>query len=416
MKLVLAAFCAYSTNGAKTYTAGLKTKAVLTTESHAVSQEPANYGKTSCQCIGINDVGGSIKASVGKDQTAEYPADLGAACEAWDHGHHPSCAVSEPLKDDFDNASYIKDNPSWCTKAWCYVDPCECDLPTQPKPAGYLPDGKYHGMPLYYSYATCGNEDSFTSAEVKMEVDLDEVPEVCNKDLDYEVVGDTSCMCIGIDGQPGSNLITINEEQFTYPADLGGKCAAWDDGYHPDCKGDNNDGNHPEWCQAKWCFVDPCSCSLATPPKTSNYISGAKYQGLAVYYSYAACGDSDSYTDSESKNACVNQKSEKECKKLDKCAWNERGDECLGKELVNLCKKKFVDPEQTQLYDDDVDEKVLLEEEQKKKEAEDEKREDAENKEGRGTSEDEKSKDEKSTDEKTEDEKSGDAESEDEKM
>ena len=32
-----------------------------------------------------------------------------------------------------------------------------------PKPSAYLPDAKYQGKPVHFSYATCGGKDSFST-------------------------------------------------------------------------------------------------------------------------------------------------------------------------------------------------------------------------------------------------------------
>jgi len=368
MKLVLAALCAYGASGAKTYKAGLKVAtAVLATEEQAKKSSATNLGKKNCRCIGISDLAGTIKVNTG-DGMVDFPAELGASCQPWENEIHPSCKIHEPLVHDFDNSSYIKDNPNWCLKSWCYVDPCECDLDPPAKTSSYLPDGMYQGKPLYYSYATCGSVDSYTSAEKlaqteKEEEEADEAgqdgPDVCNKDVEDSVWGDEGCMCVGLDGQPGSNQVTIKGKTYNYSGNLGSRCSAWDDDEHPSCTA----SNPPKWCKAKWCYVDPCECSLPVSPKTSDYMPGAKYQGHRLYYSYAACKSEDSYTAKELKGACTDQEDEDACKKLDKCAWNEGL--CLGKELITECSgKKFEDEEEEEKQEEEKeDDKSEKEEE-----------------------------------------------------
>jgi hypothetical protein len=93
---------------------------------------------------------GNTLASIG-DKELPYPADLGAHCEAWDLAYHPECP-----------------GETWCSKKWCYVDPCNCDgIPALPKPSTYIPGGLFQGRPVHFSYATCGAKDSYTADEAK---------------------------------------------------------------------------------------------------------------------------------------------------------------------------------------------------------------------------------------------------------
>merc|ERR1719446_1912336 len=64
--------------------------------------------------------------------------------------------------------------------------------------------------------------------------------------------------------------------------------------------------------------------------------AGTQYQGAAAYWSYSTCGDMDFFSQ-EVEGACINQKTEGECAKQSKCAWN--GKECAGKEVVETCKE-----------------------------------------------------------------------------
>merc|ERR1719386_331750 len=104
---------------------------------------------------------------------------------------------------------------------------------------------------------------------------------------------------------------------------FGAKCGAWDAGRHPDC----TKPNPPNWCAKKWCYVSPCGCKLEIPPKLSIYMPHVSYQGKPLYYSYATCGEEDTFTGEKSPTACVNQKTEVACTGLSKCAWT--GKECL---------------------------------------------------------------------------------------
>merc|ERR1719191_297123 len=106
--------------------------------------------------------------------------------------------------------------------------------------------------------------------------------------------GSDDCKCIGIDGAPGVTKVAISEDETAdYPSDTGASCRAWDSKQHPDCSGEDP----PAWCHDEWCYVDPCKCKLDVSPKTSSYIPDATYQGRPVYYSYATCGFTDSWSE-----------------------------------------------------------------------------------------------------------------------
>lgn len=276
------------------------------------------YGHRSCPCVGIDNLDGKVMAQIDAKTGKEvaYPADMGARCQAWDSGRHPKCP-----------------GENWCESKWCYVDPCNCDkISPYPKPAVYLPDSKYQGKPVHFSYATCDGMDSYS--ETGAGDDYAVIEKTCATPVDASDWGHEDCRCVGFAPQPGTMKVNIDGKQVDFPADTGGKCNAWELNRHPKCKTDQP-GGPPTWCHEKWCYVDPCKCRMGVPPKTSSYVPDANYQGRPVYYSYSACGGTDTWTDDEHGAACVNQKDEKACGKLSKCAWT--GRECLGKELVELC-------------------------------------------------------------------------------
>jgi len=263
----------------------------------------ANFGNPKCPCIGFNNIEGTTTVPVDGEEVT-YPGDLGARCEAWDDGYEP--------KHCMEGQSPGTGN-GWCAQKWCYVDSCNCDLPVLPKPSVYVPEATYQGKPVFFSYQTCGGTDTYTQ--------------------EVAVVGSHSCRCTGFRDSPGTIDVQIGGgKTLEYPAEIGSTCTAWDDTRHPDCTGD---GEKPSWCGQKWCFVDPCSCNLEVPPKTSSYLPDSTFQGRKIYYSYATCGGKDSWTAENHKAACVNQKSEDGCGKLEKCAWT--GTKCLGEELVSEC-------------------------------------------------------------------------------
>jgi len=269
-----------------------------------------------CRCIGIDELEGETIATLKDGSKVPYPADLGGRCEAWDLKKHPKCeeSSSEP----------------WCKQKWCYVDPCKCkNVGSLPKPSIYLKGAQYKGKPVHFSYATCGGKDSYSSEKEKKKTEQD-IAKTCAVKVDSSKWGAENCQCIGISPQPGTTKVNIKDKMVAFPADTGAVCNAWEKENHPECDSDDA----PDWCSQEWCYVDPCSCKLPTPPKTSSYLPGSTYQGKPIYYSYATCGGEDSWT-SGNKKACVNQKTHAACEDVDKCSWT--GKECLGKELVNVC-------------------------------------------------------------------------------
>lgn len=61
------------------------------------------------------------------------------------------------------------------------------------------------------------------------------------------------------------------------------------------------------FCEKPWCYVDPCNCDTgdATTSSTFSHLEVGK-----MYYSYMACGESDSFTTENSDNAVGNAECE----------------------------------------------------------------------------------------------------------
>lgn len=292
-----------------------------------VARHPPKFGDASCPCVGLDNTSGHTLVVVNGTRRTRYPADLGAHCEAWDDGREPiSCQEGQ--------------NPGkghgWCAQQWCFVDPCNCNIDVKPKTSNYLPSGRYQGKPIYYSYATCGGKDTWNSQQKQKTITAD--PSMCKKHShDSGDWGKDECKCIGVHGESGDTLVTIGEKEVEFPADTGTMCRAWDLDNNPSCSG--NGTEIPRWCSKKWCYVDPCSCSLASPPKTSSYLSHSSVDGRAIFYSYSTCGDEDVWTAKNHQKACANQKSRKSCVAQEKCGWDASKEQCLGKELIEECRR-----------------------------------------------------------------------------
>jgi len=247
-------------------------------ESLALSPDDSDsddYGEGKCTCIGIDGRKGFIEAVAG-GKTAKYPADTGACCEKWDEGKHPACVGASP--------------PGWCSKKWCYVDPCSCSLSTPPKASDLFPKASYHGRPLYFSYATCGAKDSYSS-KAKIAKDTALVTKMCSTPPAATNIGNAACQCAGIANRSGTTVMDYGGP-VKYPGAVGSYCEAWDKGTHPKC----TSGSPPDWCSQQWCYVNPNACKITTKPTSSGAMKGASLQGNPLYFSYATCGGTNTYT------------------------------------------------------------------------------------------------------------------------
>lgn len=128
-------------------------KEVLETCKEASKKNESEHGEEDCRCVGLSGktVGKTFMHYSEKDM-GDYPPDVGGQCAAWENDVHPDCKEGG-------------EKPSWCTSKWCFVDPCKCKTKTPPKavmPANAFM--RFQGKTAYFSYATCGSEDSWTAA------------------------------------------------------------------------------------------------------------------------------------------------------------------------------------------------------------------------------------------------------------
>lgn len=239
----------------------------------------AGLGSEGCECVGIDGKTGSTTGIVnGKEVT--YPADTGSSCQAWDAQTHPSCTVDKP--------------PAWCSSAWCYVDPCKCNLAT-PKSSDLFPTASFHGRTLFYSYATCGSKDSYSSS-AKVSAAKKTIAAMCDIPPIATNIGSANCLCAGIANRSGTTMMNYGGKVVAYPGAVGTYCSAWDANNAPKCKTDSP----PSWCSQAWCYVDGSSCEISVPPKVTKAMKGASIGGEDLRYSYATCGGSDSFTSTTS--------------------------------------------------------------------------------------------------------------------
>lgn len=123
------------------------------------------YGIT--QCVKPDKPIGDIKRWQEGDRF--YSAKYGASCEAQLEFSWSSCANATT------GEFLLQPTASFCTKPWCYVDPCQCDSPDITSSSYF----KSYGIgELKYSYATCGGIDSdpFDDGNTQEETDCTEAP------------------------------------------------------------------------------------------------------------------------------------------------------------------------------------------------------------------------------------------------
>jgi hypothetical protein len=133
----------------------------------------ANTGQSTCTCLGALPSGiadmdcthawGYAATNNGTKQCVHvpaaavpglYPANYGESCMKQLEPGDPTCYNHNVTPQvELPTASQA----GWCGDAWCYVDVCACDDPDSTQ-SFYFPDVK-----LFYSYATCGSTDSYTS-------------------------------------------------------------------------------------------------------------------------------------------------------------------------------------------------------------------------------------------------------------
>jgi len=300
------------------------------------------YGKDKCPCIGIDNLRGYFAATLDFHHV-QYPLEVGASCNTWERGIHPECKETPA--------------PSWCRESWCYVDPCNCDLDVQPKRTNL--GVTYQGNAAYFSYDTCNAFDFWTKAKNPDACILQKDSTSCsqkatcawdgkqcrgkeavqncanNKAMSASSYGHGDCRCVGIGGHKNGKAVRhINDhEEASYSSNVGSSCQAWEQDVHPDCQ---KDGPKPAWCSQKWCFVDPCKCSLAQPP-TAVMMANAyeKFQGKTAYFSYETCGSVNTWNDHLKEAYCTPYTSEASCQSVKKCMWT--GGKCMGKALGEIC-------------------------------------------------------------------------------
>jgi len=338
-------------------------------QTTTTSTTTIRLGSARCPCIGITNVPGMTMLDL-NNRTVEYSNDFGTWCRAWDDGKFPD-ACERPWQ----NPGFGK---GFCAQKWCFVDPCECDLDELPQESKYLPDHRYQGRQLFYSYETCGGKDYWSKVNTKKACrkqvnsaacvsadncvwsDSEDPPrcmgkkqaEVCEVVTDFEVAGRVDCRCIGIQNTGGSmgemmTKVNVAGREIPYPSDVGSYCRTWDAGKPPYCSRSRAGFPGPDEedsCGERWCFVDPCKCGISMPPTKSKMFPQATFNGKPVFVSYATCGGKYTWDSPATFAAqdCGRQSTEEDCASVPdspemglNCIWT--GSECMRLDLVGIC-------------------------------------------------------------------------------
>eukprot|EP00928_Gymnodinium_smaydae_P093641 TRINITY_DN7793_c0_g1_i2.p1 TRINITY_DN7793_c0_g1~~TRINITY_DN7793_c0_g1_i2.p1 ORF type:complete len:1481 (+),score=150.17 TRINITY_DN7793_c0_g1_i2:309-4751(+) len=321
-------------------------------------------GHWRCPCIGISGMG--FQATLMQpDRILRLPEDYGSSCKAWDDGIYP-----EACENPEQNPGLGK---GWCVHRWCYVDVCNCDLNELPRKATLVPSAGFRNQSLYYSYETCGNKffwsDHQASKNVSCKERKDKVScsqmEGCtwmlveeeSDDQTFKCVGteqtaaclsqpkdpirygQESCKCIGIGNlgnmSSGSVEATIRDVEVHYPSNVGTECRAWDSGLYPgEC--DGSVATPADWCEKKWCFVDPCHCTIDVPIKPASRFPQARINGAPVHVSYSTC-ETAPPEKKEEVQLCHAMDTMMDCDATPNCVWVTWSRRCIDEDLAEFC-------------------------------------------------------------------------------
>jgi len=297
-----------------------------------------------CECIGKDKAGELIKKGT-KATLGSVGADFGSYCAAWedgaclaanscDAGPGHSCGTDKECKALWSPQYNFDVDQTWCCDAWCYVDPITCTEDLQRKydldvVLSWLATDA-NSMPLYYSYATCEDDQSFPKASLGALYDknndavtLKSYSKYTSLTCPYKVEP-TGCECWNNNdaldrGSYSEHSSGLKWRQF-HGADYGKWCASWEDG--KTTPGDSatvlsyRNGSHtstnqcyehwPEtnstkvnyynwslsqsWCCDSWCYVDRSTCTDQVAA-THGLIVEQSWTGADIYFSYGACAD-----------------------------------------------------------------------------------------------------------------------------
>eukprot|EP01044_Picomonas_judraskeda_P019410 COSAG03_NODE_4089_length_1689_cov_1.454088_2_plen_377_part_00 len=215
----------------------------------------------------------------------------------------------------------------WCSSAWCWVDPANCDIESDPSSYFHV-EGQ--DAVLHYSYGTCGADNTFTDSELDAQACNEEHSEVVAEHCAGGIQADERCPCVNWADEPDSRaqfenddgsalIVPLEGADYTYALGYGsGACAAHDATHAPYCADANGAplAGAPDWCQASWCWVDPNNCVLADANGEAVEAVASSYfhrdgEEASRYYSYETCQHDNTFSDTElDPQACNDEHSE----------------------------------------------------------------------------------------------------------
>jgi len=263
------------------------------------------------------------------------------------------------------------DSEDWCSKKFCWVDPCACDK---------TDISKSTWLNSHYSYSMCGATDTYTPAKCSTNTDATACnaatgckwATTCTAQTGTEAmvalrtkmsctnpaVVPTGCACkangvaktscttankklwngavnmksLGKWGGAANTCIKVTPDKqddwakhdFTYPANYANFCSqagkepgsyhcTWvtnKKAQHAFAVGGtyNSKWDSENWCAKKFCWVDPCACDKTDISK-STWLNG--------HYSYSMCGATDTYTPAK----CSTNTAAAACNAATGCKW-----------------------------------------------------------------------------------------------
>jgi hypothetical protein len=277
-------------------------------------------GTTGCPCLASPPISsfvipageageGLLRARPNGTFVIPYPVSYGTNCGAHDVATEPYCADA--------SGTALPGAADWCTSAWCWVDPADCDIDSDPSSYFHV-DGQ--DAVLHYSYGTCGANNTFADSELDAQACNQEHSDVVASHCSGGVQADNRCPCINWADSPETRaqfenddgtalLVPLGDPAVNYTYNLGygsGSCAAHDVNHAPYCADASGAprADAPDWCQANWCWVDPNNCQLADANGTAIPAVASSYfhrdgQPASRYYSYETCQHDNTFSDTE---------------------------------------------------------------------------------------------------------------------
>jgi len=188
----------------------------------------------------------------------------------------------------------------WCKDEWCIVDPNNCAMKI--RPVGYTVD-----RGDYFSYETVNpnfNGNSWTG-KVKC---LDFANSHCTADVNTAMAGNSDCPCV----LPAKmQTAATGKPAYVTNSPYGYGCQAFDQ-YKDACA-----SNPEDWCEDKWCVVDPNNCAFKARELT--------YTTASDHSSYETC-DANFKGNSWVGTLACNNKSNSFCTAADNYGANNSSD------------------------------------------------------------------------------------------